>query len=103
MGPVCPMLGGDAEEASHLVSVGCQEMRLWQLTCIEDQAVSEGGGEPPPRTSIGTGSMGGPVPVSGGVRPPAWGRGPRRLFSPSHSPRSILKDALRSFRRSAPT
>src|SRR5436309_15377976 len=74
MGPACPMLGRGTEEASHLVSVGCQEMSPWQLTCIEDQAVSEGGGEPPPRTSIGTGSMGGPVPVSGGVRPPAWGR-----------------------------
>src|SRR5437867_11664790 len=82
MGPVCPMLGGDAEEASHLVSVGCREMRLWQLTCIRDQAVSKGGEEPPPRTSIGTGSMGGPVPVSGGVRSPAWGRVTPPLFFP---------------------
>src|SRR5436309_3257642 len=74
MGPACPILGGGAEEASHLVSVGCLEMRLWQLTCIRDQAVSKGGEEPPPRTSIGTGSLGGPVPVSRGVRPPAWVR-----------------------------
>src|SRR5881397_1815442 len=103
MGPVCPMLGGDAEEASHLVSAGCREMRLWQLTCTRDQAVSKGGEEPPPRTSIGTGSMGGPVPVSGGVRSPAWGRVTPPLFPPSHSPRSILKDTLRGFRLSAPT
>src|SRR2546425_900468 len=45
MGPACPMLGGGAEEASHLVSVGCREMRLWQLTCTRDQAVSKGGAE----------------------------------------------------------
>src|SRR2546426_644746 len=82
MGPVGPMLGADAEEASHLVSVGCQEMRLWQRTCSRDQAVSKGGEEPPPRTSIGTGSMGGPVPVSGGVRSPAWGRVTPPFFSP---------------------
>src|SRR5213594_4333076 len=103
MGPSCPMLGRGSEETSHLVSVGCQEMRLWQLTCTEDQAVSEGGEEPPPRTSIGTGSMGGPVPVSGGVRPPAWGRvTPPLIFPLSFSAIHLGRRIPESFRIDSP-